>query len=129
MSSNQISAPKLIYKNQKKNILKKKVQIRAIPNSQLKSTYWSLWISEIILPSFLDADTIDKYFGQEVKETKKPTRKDSIIIEEKKQISLFDDKRSRNLSIILSRYGISSNEMFRILDNFDVDSLQPSKVD
>jgi hypothetical protein len=96
----------------------------------LKNTYWSTWLLDINIPQFLDGDIIDKYFAQEVKEiSKAPVRKDSIAnnIEKAKQISLLDDKKSRNVFILLSRFPVSSTDIVRILENFEVDSLQFSK--
>jgi hypothetical protein len=117
----------LTHKGQPRNVIKKKLQVKAIPNAIIKNTFWPIWIADIPVPTYLDADIIDKYFAQEVKdEKKKLAARDSVVIEEKKQVVLFDDKRSRNLSILLSRYSISSNEMHRILDKFDTKILQNS---
>lgn len=125
----QPTIPKLICKSlsDNKNITRKKIQVRQIPTSQIKNTFWFIWVNEQEVPVFIDGDIIDKYFAQEIKkEIKKPERRNSVVVPEKILVSLFDDKRSRNLSIILSRFGVSSSDMYRILNNFEVDSLQLS---
>ena len=42
---------------------------------------------------------------------------------------LFDDKRSRNFTIMLSRFTITSSELYRILDTFDTNVLQINEID
>lgn len=108
----------------KKSVLRKKIAVRQIANSLIKNTYWNTWISEITIPKYITGDMFDKHFAQEIKENPKVApRKNSHFEEHKKIITLFDDKRSRNLSIILSRFTVSSTDLHRILDNFETKAL------
>ena len=109
--------------------------IKSLQNSQIKSTIWQKWLLEIKVPEFINGDFADTYFAIENK-AKKPiasyntsTKKDSStkLVEEKQEIILIDDKRSRNLSILLSRFSLSYSEVFRILDQFETNILQYSK--
>lgn len=110
--------------------MRKKIQAKQIPNSVIKNTYWPTWINEVELPNFIDGDILDNIFATEIKEVKKHERKNSDVnINPKKQlIVLLDDKRSRNLSIILSRFPISSTDIVRILDEYELNGLQISKT-
>jgi len=107
--------------------------IKSIQNSLIKNTIWQKWLLEIKVPEFINGDFVDLYFSTENK-TKKPTamvKKDSLSkIEDDKQevVVLLDDKRSRNLSIMLSRFTLNLSEMYRILDQFETNVLQYSII-
>jgi hypothetical protein len=123
--SNQPSPPILPFKN-KLELLRRKISIKTIPNSLLKKTIWPSMLLEFKIPDYLSGELFDQHFSKEIKKAIESTisRKDSFIVETKTSISLFDEKRSRNLSIILSRFNISSKELYQILDNFDLNALQ-----
>ena len=110
---------------------KKKIQIKPIPNALLKSTYWINWNQIVEIPKFINTDIINKFFSVEKNaDEKKDIRRTSIITPQvKKEVVLFDDKRSRNFTIMLSRFTISASELFRVLDTFDTNILQINEID
>jgi hypothetical protein len=85
----------------------------------------------IDIPHFIETDLINKYFSVEIKVTeKKNVRKLSVSqVEAKKEVVLFDDKRSRNFTIMLSRFSVTSSELYRILDTYDTNVLSISEID
>ena len=86
------------------------------------------WIKTVKIPEYLDGDYIDKHFSEEVKqEIKKIPNKQEEKIETIKLKTFCDDKRSQKMSILLSRFPYSTNDVYKILINFKTDILEYSK--
>ena len=112
-----------------KNLTRKKLQIKQIPGNLIKNTYWVIWNKAVKIPEFLDADFIDKYFAEEKKEEviKKVTKTEEKVIETIKLKTFLDDKRSQMMSILLSRFPYTINDVCKILIEFKIDEVELRK--
>ena len=124
-------APKVKPSKSIKKYQRKKITTKQIPNTLLKNTFWHLWVDEVKIPDYLNGDLIDQNFSLEIKETIELKKKDSYqdLPTIKKEISIFDPKRTQNISIILSRFQYSGNEIQRILREFECDTLEQGELE
>lgn len=94
----------------------------------MKNTFWIVWNKTVKIPQYIDGEFIDKYFAEEKKEEiPKKVLKTEDKIETKKLISLLDDKRNQMLSIMLSRFPYTLNDMNAILVKLEISQLECGK--
>ena len=96
----------------------------------MKKTYWLIWNKQIKIPNWIDSLFIDTYFAEEKKQEtiiKKELKKDEEKVESIKLKTFLDDKRNQMLSIMLSRFPYTVDDLYKVLVKFDYDVFEESK--
>ena len=97
----------------------------------MKKTYWLIWNKQIKIPNWIDSLFIDTYFAEEKKQEtiiKKEVKKDEEKVESIKLKTFLDDKRNQMLSIMLSRFPYTVDDLYKVLVKFDYDVFEQSKI-
>lgn len=113
-----------------KNLSRKKIQVKQISVMAMKKTYWLIWNKQIKIPDWVNSKFIDSYFAEFKKaETiiKKEVKQEEKV-ESIKQKTFLDDKRNQMLSIMLSRFPYSEDDLYKVLVKFDYDVFEQSKI-
>ncbi len=95
----------------------------------MKKTYWVVWNKQIKIPDYINSNFIDTYFGEEKKQELiiKKQIKQEIGVESIKLKSFLDDKRNQMLSIMLSRFPYTEDDLYKVLVKFEYEVFEQSK--
>ena len=96
----------------------------------MKKTYWILWNNQVKIPDWINSNFIDTYFGEQKKQEliiKKDVKQEQKVAGSIKLKSFLDEKRNQMLSIMLSRFPYTEDDLCKVLLKFDYEVFEQSK--
>jgi len=98
----------------------------------MKKTYWINWNKQIKIPDWINSKFIDTYFAEQKKEEtiikKVVKQEEEKVVESIKLKTFLDDKRNQMLSIMLSRFPYTDEDLYKVLVKFDYEVFEQSKL-